>query len=117
MEQSLTQTQQEWAARVARWQESKLGRNEFAAREGIAGERLTWWRWKLKRLGVIPSEVATASLGSSFVRLEAAECSAGVEQAEPLELILGGGQRVRIPVDFDAGTLTRVLAIIARGEA
>jgi hypothetical protein len=31
---------------------ARLGRDEFAAKEGISGERLSWWRWKLKRLGI-----------------------------------------------------------------
>jgi hypothetical protein len=117
MEQSLTQTQRKWAERVARWEESKLGREEFAAKEGVAGEQLSWWRWKLKRMGVAPLELVTAASEPSFVRLEASGPLLRAEQAEPLELILSGGVRVRIPVGFDSDTLSRVMAFLLRGEA
>jgi hypothetical protein len=58
MKQSLTQTQMEWAARVARWKESKLERDEFAAKEGVSGKRLAWWWWRLRKLGALPLDVS-----------------------------------------------------------
>lgn len=118
MEQSLTQRQQEWANRVGRWRESKLGREEFAAQEGVSGKRLAWWDWKLRKLGVVPPEEPRPEASApSFVRLEVAGPFPSVEQAEPLELVLSGGQRVRIPVGFDAGTLSRVVSVLAGGAA
>jgi hypothetical protein len=118
MEHSLTPTQREWADRVARWQASKLRRDEFAAREGVAGERLTWWRWKLRSLGVVGSEVIpTTSSPPAFVRLETSEPAQNVSETEPLELVLGGDLVLRIPVGFDAQTLSRVTALLARGDA
>ncbi len=83
MEQSLTQTQRKWAGRVARLEGSKLGREEFAAKEGVAGEQLSWWRWKLKRMGVAPLELVIAAWEPSFVRLEASGPFPRVEQTEP----------------------------------
>ena len=82
MERALTQTQRKWAERIARWEESKLGRGEFAAKEGVNGERLSWWRWKLKSLGVAPMRAVAAASEPSFVRLEVTGCSARREQAE-----------------------------------
>jgi hypothetical protein len=117
MKQSLTPTQRRWAERVAKWEESKLGREEFAAKEGVVAEQLTWWRWKLRRMGVAPLEVVAAAPGPSFVRLEAAPApSRRAAQSEPLELILGSGQTVRIPVGFDPETLSRVMTLLSRGE-
>lgn len=117
MRQPMTPTQRKWAERVAKWEESKLGREEFAAKEGVAAERLTWWRWKLRRMGVAPLEVVAVAPGPSFVRLEAAPPPLPTaQQAEPLELILGSGQRVRIPVGFDPETLSRVMTLLSRGE-
>lgn len=117
MEQPLTPTQREWADRVERWQASRLRRDEFAAREGVAGERLSWWRWKLKRLGIVGSEVIATSLSPAFVQLEAPEPAPNASETEPLELVLGGGLVLRIPVGFDAQTLSRVTALLTRGEA
>lgn len=118
MEQLLTQKQREWASRVSRWRESQLGREEFAAQEGVSGKRLAWWDWKLRKLGVVPpEEPRPQAQAPSFVRLEVAEPMPSMEPAEPLELVLSGGQRVRIPVGFDASTLSRVMSVLEGGAA
>jgi hypothetical protein len=116
MVQVLTHTQKKWAERVARWEKSGLGCEEFAAKEVISAKRLSWWRWKLRQLGESLSEVAAPSL-PSFVRLDVVESPPRIEHAEPLELVFNGGQRLRIPVGFDAETLSRVVSLLARSDA
>ena len=116
MDQVLTHTQKKWAERVARWEKSELGRDEFAAKEGINGEQLSWWRWRLRKLGVSLPEVEDSSV-PSFVRLDVMDLPPRIEPTDPLELVLSGGRRLRIPVGFDAETLSRVISLLARSEA
>lgn len=98
MDQVLTNTQKKWAERVARWEKSGLGCDEFAAKEVISAKRLAWWRWRLKQLGVgLPGVTAVPSL-PPFVQLDVVDSSPRAEHAEPLELVFSGGQRLRIPV-------------------
>lgn len=118
MQESLTQVQQEWVDRVVRWKASTLERDEFAAKEGVTGKRLRWWYWKLRKLGVLSSEEEKPkATAPSFVRLEVGVPSSEVERTEPLEIVLSGGQRVRIPVGFDASTLARLMAVLGGGAA
>ncbi len=35
-------------------------------------------------------------------------------QREPLEVVLEGGARVRVPLDFDEATLARLLDVVER---
>jgi hypothetical protein len=35
-------------------------------------------------------------------------------QREPLEVVLEGGARVRVPLDFDEATLARLLGVLER---
>ena len=37
----------EWAQLVDEWMRSGLSPAEFGAKHGIAGARLTWWKWHL----------------------------------------------------------------------
>lgn len=39
----------EWARLVDEWTKSGLSPAEFGAKHGIAGARLTWWRWHLAK--------------------------------------------------------------------
>lgn len=117
---ALTAQQSEWLERVERWINSGLGRDAFAARESVEPKRLRWWHWNLRRLGVPlaappgrPPSVARAtsalSVASCFVRLDAIHAA---EPAPPLEVLLGFGRVVRVPVGFDAATLGRLIGVL-----
>lgn len=97
----------EWSKRVARWRSSGLTASEFARRYGLNVTTLRCWS---SRLGRSPREESSASLSPlTFV-----EMTGAVAGREPVEIALPSGVRLRVPHDFDAGALARVLDVLAR---
>lgn len=104
-------TRVEWAARVGRWEASGLSAAAFAERAGISAKSLVWWRWKLRSLPQAPAPAALNFLPVRVVDTRARPAGAG----RPIEVALPNGRVVRVPPEFDAAELERVLAI-ASGE-
>ncbi len=103
-----------WVKRVERWRDSGLTLKEFAAEVGVNANTLAGWRW---RLGAVGEARGTSRL-PRFLEIvappEAGErsttpASAMQPAAEPFELVLSGGQRVRVPVQFDGPALRRLV--------
>jgi transposase-like protein len=92
---------------VRRWQTSGLSAAEYGRRHGIAAGTLAWWRWKLRAEGVSLRTRAPRRL--PFVEITPPESP--LPSREPLELQLAD-VRLRIPADFDEGTLSRVLGVL-----
>ena len=68
----------------------------FAKREGLSSERLYRWRAKLSKQAFVE------------VRHEPAR----TETVDVLEVVVATGRVVRVPRDFDAGALRRLLAVL-----
>jgi hypothetical protein len=100
----------EWSKRVARWRASGLTASEFASRHGFNVTTLRWWSSRLGR-------ASKASPTSSLSPLTFVEMTGAVLSREPIELALPSGVRVRVPHDFDAGALERLLDVLARPSA
>src|SRR5215208_7726439 len=92
-----------WAKRVERWRDSGLTLKEFATEIGVNSNTLAGWRWRLGNEG----GGAETSSEPRFLEIvapagaserSAPPASAMRPAAEPFELILSGGQRVRVPV-------------------
>jgi hypothetical protein len=96
-----------WAKRVAQWKASGLGAKEFARRQKLSEVSLKWWKWKLGSLARARSK-KTAMSPLTFVELTTAM------QREPIDVVLEGGVRVRVPLDFDEATLARLLDVLER---
>jgi transposase len=102
-------TRSEWMERVKRCERSGLDAAEFARREGLKAERLSWWRWKLRSSEpslppeprFLPVRVKTSSLPP---------------EATPIEIALANGRVVRVRPGFDPTMLERVLALAAEAE-
>ena len=102
---------------VRGWVRSGLPCAAFAARVGVNPATLAWWKWKFQSEGVL---VATKQSrehngqkgekpGPAFVEVLPAF---GPELARPrIELELGDAT-LRVPDDFDDGTLGRLLALL-----
>ena len=107
----MTPTRQKWFDLLARWKTSGLDAAAFAAVEGepVTERRLLRWRWKAKKLG---SKARAAK--PAFVHLEQAPSSQPVPTTG-LEVVSTTGRLVRVPVGFDAVTLTRLLVVIDGG--
>jgi hypothetical protein len=115
----MEQTSREaWAKRVERWKDSGLSAKEYAAEVGINARSLSWWSWHLgteKRGGLRPTRrrrrVAVqpkAPAPITFVEMTAPSA------AEPLEVVLPSGIRIRVPVTVDTGMLARVLDVLEK---
>lgn len=92
-----------WEQRVAAWRKSGLSVREFASRVGINANTLANWRWRLQ------SEERAAGVGADFVEVTDAVLSVAEVGAAPLEVVCRGGRVVRVPADFDAVALRRLV--------
>jgi transposase-like protein len=105
-------TRAEWVKRVERWQDSGLTAKEFAAELDVTASALTYWKLKLRRERAVGAKEATATTSATTKFLQLVPTTVQADTGAPLELVLRGGVVVRVPCDFDAPTLTRVLAVI-----
>jgi transposase len=107
-----------WAGLVRRWRRSGQSAREFAERAGLNAGTLAYWAWRLNReraAARAPKRVRRAratAKDTGFVELIVDERGSGEFLLE-----FGDGRRLRIPMQFDADALQRVLAILheARG--
>ena len=95
---------QRWTEREARAALGALAESgeslaSFAEREGLSAAKLYRWRARL-------SEPAFVELRPEPRR---------TEESGVLEVVVGGGRVVRVPADFDADVLRRLLAVLEGG--
>lgn len=119
---------EEWAKRVERWKDSGLTAKEFEAETGIKASTLSYWRWRLgvaerqagepdpssgrkRRARVRSKRRETGGQKASFVEVPMSAVAESKSSAV-LELVLGSGLIVRVPKEFDEGTLTRVVRAV-----
>ena len=112
-------SREDWAKRVERWKDSGLTAKEFAAETGLNASTLSYWKWRLgaeqrdddskRKPKTRPARCDRPKRGPktpTFV-----EVTAQAPVAEPLELVMPGELRVRVPVGFDEATLAAVLRV------
>jgi len=97
-----------WQAEDARvvveaWKESGEGLPAFAQRHGIRPQRLRQWATRLE-----PSGEAIAFHPVRVVQASSEERA----QRDPIEIVLEGGRRVRVPPGFAAQDLEEVLRVL-----
>jgi transposase-like protein len=93
-----------WAARMASWSRSGESRRAWCARHGINVHTFDYWRRRLRDFPVPRKRKARTSLVPIVV--------AAATAAEPLELVLPSGVRLRVPSGSDvaqAAQLVRAL--------
>lgn len=100
----------DWAKRVQRWKDSGLTAREFAAETGLNAGTLQYWAWKLRREArkQRKPQASDASTALTFVELSHPPAA---QDAAPFEL-LSGKLVVRIPPQFDAEALERLLSVM-----
>src|SRR5689334_10444930 len=109
------ETRETWVKRVERWRDSGLTLKEYAAEIGVNANTLAGWRWRLR--SDEGREARGAPNAPSFVEIIAppdagravAVTAPAPQAAEPFELILSSGRRVRVPVEFDGRALRRLV--------
>lgn len=112
-----------WAKRVERWKESGLTAKEFATELGISPRSLAWWKWRLRST---PKAAASAtSAMTEKPRRRSRKSTAAVTPltfvemtsvvaAEPIEVVLTTGVRIRLPANFEATSFERLLGVLER---
>jgi hypothetical protein len=107
-----------WAKRVARWRESGLSAREFASETGINASSLSHWAWKLARGERAGTERAGRRGPEKIGWVEVVPPPAPAAVAplphasDALEIVVDGRRTVRVPSNFDADVLRRVLAVL-----
>lgn len=103
MAESLHET---WRKRVARWRESGLTAQEFAAKAGLNRHTLLMWSSQLRRERRRSGPRTRRRGRPRFIELQAVPVPGSV-----LEVVVGDVV-VRVPADFDQDGLRRVLAVV-----
>ena len=92
-------------AALAAHRASGLSLPVFARCHGLTMQRLRWWQ---QRLTPAPSAAPTPPQWLPVQLLPEPACAAPV----PLEVVVRGGQVIRVPADFDPAVLRRVVAVL-----
>jgi hypothetical protein len=88
---------------LAAYRASGLSLKAFARHTGLSARRVRGWRARM------PAPLPSA--GATFLPVEVVPATAPAGPA--LEVVVAGGHVVRVPREFDAATLTRLLAVLA----
>lgn len=99
---------EQWARRVRRLEESGLSLRRFAEREGLKAGSLSFWKWKLRHARGRKREAAVPPVEFIELRTEPAP----VAVAQPFEVELRSGRRVRVAAGFDAAELARLVVVL-----
>jgi transposase-like protein len=102
-------SREEWAKRIERWKDSGLTAEQFAAEVGINANTLKFWRYKVGK-AVAPNR----GHKREAVALPFVEVTPSASAESRFEVELTGGQRVSVPVGFDAPALERLLTVLER---
>lgn len=110
-----------WRGKSEDWETSGMTQADFCEERDLSLPAFRWWRWKLKK----EDRASTSSLapaeggGMRLVPVRvvdpetrsptALSCSATAQPASSFEVLLESGTCIRVPGDFDAAALSRLL--------
>jgi transposase-like protein len=103
----------EWRKRIARWRDSGLSADEFAAEIGVNAGTLRQWKYTLNREERGRADRKMSVDAASFVEVQNTEGALGAT-ASMFQLELGRERRLHIGSDFDATALERLLSLLER---
>ena len=104
----------EWADRIRRLRRSGLTLREFAATEGVKASTLSYWKWRLSRETKSRKPKKSTALALRTLPFVEVSQARAVVSAEPYELELPSGIRIRVPRDFETESLTALLSVLGR---
>jgi hypothetical protein len=106
-----------WRERLARWKKSGLSGREFADQEGVGASTVYYWSRRLDVAGprgrMRPSSMRTHPRVLPVVVTSEKPQPASVSV---LEVVLPGGEMVRVPPGFDEAALARVVRVLGGGR-
>lgn len=110
-----------WRDQSEEWELSGVTQAEFCEERGLSLPAFRWWRWKLKQenrgstnslapeqgsgMRLVPVRIVDPDEGSPTPL----SCSTTVRPASSFEVLLESGTCIRVPGDFDAEALSRLL--------
>jgi hypothetical protein len=110
-----------WRDRSEDWESSGQTQADFCAERGLSLPAFRWWRWKLKQegSGSTSSLVREEGNGMRLVPVRVVDAKAqsptpvsssvSGPPASAFEVLLESGTCIRVPGDFDAEALSRLL--------
>ena len=121
-----------WEKRVARWRDSGLSAREFAAEVGVNAGTLGWWSSRLRqdepgkaapaprRRGRVDRDGAARAAAPppsvKWVEVVGVDGSSGMQEraaaSSPVFEVVVAGRTIRVPSDFDADSLRRLIAVL-----
>jgi transposase-like protein len=102
----------EWQKRIERWKDSGLSAEQFAAELGINAGTLRYWKYAFDK-EARPTAAPKRS-GAPAQPADLVEVRPVIVPGAMFELELGSERKLRIPVQFDAAALERLLAVLER---
>lgn len=111
----MTQRAKYWQGLLGQWKDSGLSQAEFCRRRSLKPMTFYWWKRKLSANGKTVSRRGARGKRSSV--LSQAGGFVEVQLARPggpgdYEVVLSRGRVVRLPGDFDAETVTRLISAV-----
>jgi transposase len=103
---------QRWTERVEQWKQSGLTAREFAQQAGLNAGTLCYWKWRLSRAPV-QSSSPRAARKRRVRKPKLIELAPVMLSDDRVELELSNGHRLRVPAQFDARALARLISIVA----
>ena len=107
---------------MERWKDSDLSAADFAKELGINPRTLIYWKWRFgseaRKKARRPAKATVQFLELTPAQIAPATTAAPVVPASvlaptaPLEVVVRNALRIRVPADFDAGTLRRLVSAL-----
>ena len=117
MDQTTTETSKRWREIVDRWRRSGMTGRLFAEQEGINVSTLFGWSRKLRPSMDTPTTTGTSMLLPVTILEPSAPAPAPAPApSRMLEVLLPGGEIVRVSADVSPQQLARVVRALRGGE-
>jgi transposase len=100
-----------WRTKVRQWRGSGLSVRAYCEEQGLSEPSFYTWRRTLA-----DRDAAAVRFVPVQVTPEPTPTTTTAGSAGALELVLGGGRRLRVGPGFDGPTLTRLLALLEEGR-
>jgi hypothetical protein len=111
------ESRETWIKRIERWAESGLTAKEFAAEVGVNAATLMHWKYRLNAKARPGADEAAQPRDTAVQFVEVPAPSPELKtssktSSSALELVFANGATLRVPADFDAATLRRLLDVM-----
>lgn len=100
----MTERARYWQRWLSRWERSGLTQSEFCRRHGLKLANFAWWKRKLM------SQVGSCRPQAALAKFVEVALPAG--RASGYEVVLSGGRVVRVPDEFEAEAVSRLIVAV-----